>query len=75
MSKPMPVFRPISAPLDVSDEDLNALGDSLGVPTMKKPEPPPAPKLSSKAAVTGPEGAVPSHAANSEATLHEFHPY
>ena len=43
MSKPAPVFRPISAPLDVPDEALNALGDRLGVPTMVKPEQPPAP--------------------------------
>ncbi len=43
MSKPAPVFRPISAPLDVPDEELNALGDKLGVPTMVRPEPPPAP--------------------------------
>lgn len=43
MSKNPPVFRQISAPLDVSDDDLNALGDKLGVPTMVKPETPPAP--------------------------------
>jgi hypothetical protein len=40
MSKNRPVFRPISAPLDVPDEALNALGDRLGVPKMVKPEPP-----------------------------------
>ncbi len=44
MSKSAPQFRPIAAPLDVSDDDLNTLGDKLGVPTMVRPEPPPAPK-------------------------------
>lgn len=44
MSKPAPIFRQIAAPLDVSDDDLNTLGDKLGVPTMVRPEPPPAPK-------------------------------
>ena len=43
MSKNPPVFRKIGAPLDVSDDALNALGDKLGVPTMVKPETPPAP--------------------------------
>jgi hypothetical protein len=43
MSRNPPVFRKIGAPLDVSDDDLNALGDKLGVPTMVKPETPPAP--------------------------------
>ena len=41
MSKNRPVFRPISGPLDVPDDALNALGDRLGVPTMVKPEPSP----------------------------------
>ena len=45
MSKNPPVFRQISAPLDVSDDDLNALGDKLGVPTMVKPETTPAPTI------------------------------
>ncbi len=45
MSKPAPIFRQIAAPLDVSDDDLNTLGDKLGVPTMVRPEPPPAPKI------------------------------
>ena len=45
MSKPAPQFRQIAAPLDVPDDVLNALGDKLGVPTMVKPEPPPAPKI------------------------------
>ncbi len=45
MSKPAPVFRQIAAPLDVPDDALNALGDKLGVPTMVRPEPPPAPKI------------------------------
>ena len=45
MSKNPPVFRQIGAPLDVSDDDLNALGDKLGVPTMMKPETPPAPEI------------------------------
>jgi len=45
MSKNPPVFRKISAPLDVSDDDLHALGDKLGVPTMVKPETPPAPTI------------------------------
>ena len=44
MSKPAPIFRQIAAPLDVSDDALNTLGDKLGVPTMVRPEPPPAPK-------------------------------
>ena len=44
MSKSAPLFRPISVPLDVSDAELNALGDHLGVPTMIKPEPVPSPK-------------------------------
>ena len=48
MSKNPPVFRQISAPLDVSDDDLNALGDKLGVPTMVKPETPPAPAVAVK---------------------------
>jgi hypothetical protein len=39
MSKSAPLFRPISVPLEASDEELNALGDQLGVPTMIKPEP------------------------------------
>ncbi len=47
MSKNPPVFRQISAPLDVSDDDLNALGERLGVPTMVKPQPPPAPGTAS----------------------------
>ena len=47
MSKSPPVFRQISAPLDVSDDDLNALGERLGVPTMVKPQPPPAPGTAS----------------------------
>ena len=37
-SSSAPVFRPISAPLDVPDDALQALGDRLGVPTMVKPE-------------------------------------
>ncbi len=43
MSKPAPIFRQIAAPLDVPDDALNALGDKLGVPTMVRPEQPPAP--------------------------------
>jgi hypothetical protein len=45
MSKNRPVFRPISGPLDVPDDALNALGDRLGVPTMVKPEPAPSPDI------------------------------
>ncbi len=37
MSKTPPVFRSISAPLEVPDEVLHALGDQLGVPKMVKP--------------------------------------
>lgn len=48
MSKNPPVFRQIGAPLDVSDDDLNALGEQLGVPTMVKPQPHPAPAVSSE---------------------------
>ncbi len=44
MSKPAPLFRQIAAPLDVPDDVLNALGDKLGVPTMVRPEQPPAPQ-------------------------------
>ena len=43
MSKPTPVFRSIGQPLKVSDEALNGVVDKLGVPTMVKPETPPAP--------------------------------
>jgi len=43
MSKPTPVFRSIGQPLNVSDEALNGVVDKLGVPTMVKPETPPAP--------------------------------
>jgi hypothetical protein len=47
MSKPVPVFRPIGAPLDeVSDDVLNQLSDKLGVPSLKKPEQPPSPSRS-----------------------------
>ncbi len=53
MSKQAPIFRPISAPLDVSDEALNAIGDKLGVPTMVKPEPP-APPYAAAAAKPSP---------------------
>lgn len=45
MSKPVPVFRSIGAPLAVSDDELNALGDKLGVPTLMKPETVPAPRI------------------------------
>lgn len=41
MSKP--VFRSIGAPLEVSDEALNALSDKLGVPSLVKPAQAPAP--------------------------------
>ena len=44
MSKPAPQFRQIAAPLDVPDDVLNALGDKLGVPSLVKPEPAPAPR-------------------------------
>jgi hypothetical protein len=47
MSKNPPVFRSISAPLEVPDEALNALGDQLGVPKMVKPEPILSPKAAS----------------------------
>ena len=43
MNKPAPRFRPISGPLDVSDDALDKLGDELGVPSLVKPEQPPAP--------------------------------
>jgi hypothetical protein len=43
MSKPVPIFRPIGAPLEVPDEALNALSDKLGVPSLKKPDLAPAP--------------------------------
>jgi hypothetical protein len=48
MSKNPPVFRQIGAPLNVSDDDLNALGDQLGVPTMVKPEPAPSPSIDAR---------------------------
>ena len=59
MSKNPPVFRQIAAPLDVSDDDLNALGDKLGVPTMVKPEPPPAPETDAPPKIRAP-GQLPS---------------
>ena len=43
MSKPTPVFRSIGQPLNVSDQALNEVVGKLGVPTMVKPETPPAP--------------------------------
>jgi hypothetical protein len=43
MSKPTPVFRSIGQPLNVSDKALNEVVGKLGVPTMVKPETPPAP--------------------------------
>jgi hypothetical protein len=43
MTKPAPQFRQIASPLDdISDDVLNELGDKLGVPSLKKPEQPPA---------------------------------
>ncbi len=47
MSKPAPVFRPIG-PLDVPDDQLNAISDTLGVPSLVKPSP--APVSAGKAA-------------------------
>ncbi len=60
MNKPVPKFRPIggSAPLDVPDEELIALSNRLGVPSLVKPPPSPAPNAGEK-----PEPAAPSHAA------------
>jgi hypothetical protein len=53
MNKPAPTFRPIASPLDdISDDDLGRLVDKLAVPTLVKPEPPPAP--ASKAAIIEP---------------------
>jgi hypothetical protein len=43
MSKPTPVFRSIGQPLNVSDKALNEVVGKLGVPTMVRPETPPAP--------------------------------
>ena len=43
MNKPAPRFRPISGPLDVSDDALGKIGDKLGVPSLVMPEQPPAP--------------------------------
>lgn len=43
MSKPAPLFRPIG-PLDVPDDALNALSESLGVPNLVRPSPAPVAK-------------------------------
>jgi hypothetical protein len=56
MNKPAPKFRPIggSAPLDVPDEELNALSNRLGVPSLVMPLPSPAPNLDAKAQFSAP---------------------
>ena len=43
MSKPTPIFRSIGQPLNVSDAALNEVAGKLGVPSLIKPDTPPAP--------------------------------
>ena len=42
MSKPTPIFRSIGQPLNVSDAALNEVAGKLGVPSLIKPDTPPA---------------------------------
>lgn len=62
MSKPAPVFRPIG-PLEVPDDALNALSESLGVPNLVRPSPAPVAKSpvapASESAVSPPAPAEP----------------
>jgi hypothetical protein len=55
MNKPVPKFRPIGgAPLDVPDEELNALSERLGVPSLVMPPPSPALNLDAKGQFSAP---------------------
>lgn len=54
IDKPLPAFRSISRPLDVADADLDRINDTLGVPTLSRPQRAPAVKPAAPASAPSP---------------------